>query len=463
MSHFNFRTLWKLLLCSGASLTLHAQTPRQPAATAKDASLSLELEKYTLDNGLEVILHEDHRVPEVAVSVWYHVGAADEERGKSGFAHLFEHVMFQGTPHTGEDMHFAYLESIGGSGMNGTTTLDRTNYFETVPSHELELALWLESDRMGFLLEGMTQEKLDGQRAVVKNERRQNYENRPYALANLKLWNAIFKEGDPYHENVIGSMKDLDAATLDDVGQFFERYYDPSNATLVLAGDFSSQEVKKLITKYFATLPTRGSAPKRVLPTLEISEAQELRSEDPLARVPLYRECYPTPPFFKEGDAEMDVAASVLGGGASSRLHQALVKERGLAVQVHAAQASHEDRSLFCIDVLFPNLGDQNAIRGIIRDEIDQFVGESKAIKERVRLVQQVRSMLIFSLQRVGGSSGKAELIQRYNHYLKEPNSLVFDLSRYEGLNDENIRASVQKFLDPRKATSITVEPKPQS
>jgi len=235
-------------------------------ASAGDEELKIQFEKYRLNNGLEVILHQDHRLPLVAVSVWYHVGGFHESRGRSGFAHLFEHMMFQGSAHVGDDKHFAILKKLGASFVNGTTSFDRTNYLETVPANQLESALWLESDRMGFLLNTLSKKKLDNQRSVVKNERRQGLETQPYGFAREKMWQALFPQPHPYHGRVIGSMADLDAATIDDVRGFFRTWYSPANATLTLAGDFNSAEVKALVKKYFGSLPTK---PKPAAPTVK--------------------------------------------------------------------------------------------------------------------------------------------------------------------------------------------------
>src|SRR5687767_415232 len=225
----------------------------QPAAAPASATPRIPFEKYRLKNGLEVILHEDRSLPLVAVNIWYHVGPANEPKGRSGFAHLFEHLMFEGSRHVGREFDLL-LEAAGATNMNGTTSWDRTNYFETVPREHLELVLWIESDRMGFMLDTLNQERLDVQRGVVQNERRQSYENAPYGPSTLALLDALFPEGHPYHGAVIGSMKDLEAAKLEDVRSFFQAYYAPSNATLAIAGDFDGAAVKQLIERYFGTL-----------------------------------------------------------------------------------------------------------------------------------------------------------------------------------------------------------------
>src|SRR5579872_931800 len=256
-------------ILSLASLALLASTgPTAALAADPDASkISLGTSETHLDNGLELVLHEDHRTPIVAVEVWYHVGSKDEPAGRQGFAHLFEHLMFQGSKHVPEDTYFRFLERAGASNVNGTTNTDRTNYFETIPKNRLELALWLESDRMGFLLDHVDNQTFAGQRDVVKNERRQNYENAPYGMVPMLLAEALYPPTHPYHHLTIGSPQDLDAATLDDVKAFFRTWYLPNNATLVIAGDIDPDATQALVTKYFApipagTLPERPAAPK---------------------------------------------------------------------------------------------------------------------------------------------------------------------------------------------------------
>src|SRR5262245_43432987 len=257
-----------------------------PASAAGSALPSIAFERYTMHHGLEVILHEDHRMPEVAVDVWYKVGSKDEATGRTGFAHLFEHVMFQGTKHIPEDKHFEYLQKAGASNVNGSTGSDRTNYYEVVPSNQIELALWLESDRMGFLLERQGfKETLDNQRDVVKNERRQRVENRPMGLVSKVMLEATYQPQHPYYHEVIGSMADLSAASVDDVKTFFRTFYAPRNATLTIAGDFDRPRVKELVEKYFGPIPPSlggvpaGPIPRRPAPAPRIDHAKRVAME----------------------------------------------------------------------------------------------------------------------------------------------------------------------------------------
>ncbi len=272
----------RLLLIPAALLIVSAgQLRAEPSSEAP--RVNLEFDKYVLENGLEVVLHRDTAAPDVAVNLWYHVGSGDEVLGKSGFAHLFEHMMFQGTKHTGEDVHFKTLEEIGASSINGSTTTDRTNYFQTVPRHHVETALWLESDRMGYLLDLLTEESFRNQVDVVRNERRQRYDNRAYGRARFALARTLYPEGHPYRYMTIGRHEDLENASLEDVRAFFRQWYVPSNATLVIAGDFEIADMKALVTKWFGTFPTlpRPTPGKAAPPAIaEVVKGGDLRTYD---------------------------------------------------------------------------------------------------------------------------------------------------------------------------------------
>ena len=301
--------------------------------------VSISFEKFTLPNGLDVIVHEDHSLPVAAVNVWYHVGSKDEEAGRTGFAHLFEHVMFEGSQHHNRSF-FDPLQKVGAN-LNGSTTPDRTNYWETVPSNYLELALWLESDRMGFLLEALDQKRFDVQRDVVKNERRQSYENRPYGMAHMLLQPAVFPAPHPYSWTTIGDPKDLDAATVDDIKAFFRRFYTPSNASLAIAGDVDTDGVRRLVERYFGDLPPGEPINRvgRMDSDLRGQVSLTMRDKVQLPRLYLV---WPTGPLFDSEQAPLDVVSAVLGDGKSSRLYRRLVYEKQIARDVgiyHHAQA----------------------------------------------------------------------------------------------------------------------------
>jgi len=287
---------------------------------------SIKYEKYKLKNGLEVILSEDHRLPLVAVNLWYHVGPMYEKPGRTGFAHLFEHMMFQGSKNVGAKAQFRYLEAAGASDINGTTDFDRTNYFETLPSNQLELALWLESDRMGFLLETLDGPKLANQRDVVRNERRQSVENAPYQLPEEVMTQTLYPAPHPYHGVVIGSHADIEAAKLDDVREFFRQYYTPNNASIAIVGDFDSAKAKQMVEKYFGPIPSGPPVPPVEVKTQPITQEKRLTVTDEVELPRVYM-LWLAPAYFAPGDADADMVAHALGGGKSSRLYKKLVYE----------------------------------------------------------------------------------------------------------------------------------------
>src|SRR5215475_3872790 len=291
----------------------------QPGPSAAAAPLKIDYDKFTLPNGLDVILSEDHRLPLVAVNLWYHVGPANEEPGRTGFAHLFEHMMFQGSRHVAADTHFKILEAAVASDINGTTDFDRTNYFETLPSNQLELALWLESDRMGYLLGKIDQERLINQRDVVRNERRQSVENTPYGLVEEELFHQLFPKSHPYYADVIGSHRDIEAAQLDDLREFFRQYYSPNNASLTITGDINPAQAKAWVEKYFGSIPSGPAVPKITAAPPQISSERRSKVTDQVELPRIYMG-WITPSIFQAGDAECDLLAHILGQGKSSRL-----------------------------------------------------------------------------------------------------------------------------------------------
>ncbi|MFB6240753.1 MAG: M16 family metallopeptidase, partial [Gemmatimonadota bacterium] len=303
----------------------------EPTTSGGEATFPFRRE--TLENGLEVILHEDRSTPVVAVHLMYHVGSKDEREGRTGFAHLFEHLLFQGSEHVPKGEHFRLVQNAGGT-LNGSTWFDRTNYFEILPSNQLELALWLESDRMGHFLPAITQEKLDNQRGVVKNERRQAYENRPYGLAFEEAMHAAFPEGHPYRHPTIGYMEDLDAASLEDVRDFFRDYYGPNNATLVVAGDADPGEALEEVERYFGGFEARETPPPVDVPELEAPGERRTELTDQVA-VPRVYLMYHAPSYRDEAFEAADVLSSLLADGKSSRLHRELVYERQVAGEVN--------------------------------------------------------------------------------------------------------------------------------
>ena len=442
-------------------LATDSQAIKEPTLTqsekgaVQDVELSIPFETFQLDNGLKVIFHEDKRHPFVAVSVWYHVGAYHESPGKTGFAHLFEHLMFQGTPHVGDDNHIAYLEQAGASvrdGMvNGTTNQDRTNYFEVVPRHELELALWLESDRMGFLMDGMTQEKLDEQRSVVQNERFQGIENAPYGLAEEKLWKTIFPATHPYYGMVIGSIDDLNGATMTDVEHFFSTYYAPSNATLTIAGDFSPSQAKEWVEKYFGTLPSAQKPAQQLIAPPTLDKEVRIEFDETLGNLPFVQIKYFTPPLFTQEDAVFDILSSILAGGKSARLRKELVEEKQIAQSVQVYQESMSNVSVFSIDVMLREKESPEAVISIIDKELERLAGGSPKAEELDRARNVLETRRLYGLQKIGGFSGKAEQLQTYNHHTGDPNYLSKDLARYAKVDAVSISNAIRTHLLPKK------------
>jgi zinc protease len=443
---------------SPAAASAPATTPA-PAPAAKP--LEIPFEKFTLENGLSVILHRDPSLPLVAVNLWYHVGPANEPRGRSGFAHLFEHLMFEGSKHVGREFD-KLLESVGATNVNGTTNWDRTNYFETVPREQLALALWIESDRMGFLLDVVTQERLDIQRDVVKNERRQSYENAPYGPSSLALLDAMFPAGHPYHGAVIGSMEDLSAATLDDVREFFRSYYAPSNATLALAGDFDPTEVKALVKRYFGGLAGRPvtRAPKVATPPL--TKPVRLVIDEPveLARV---AHGYIAPPAFGRDDAALEVAMAVLAGGRSTRLYRSLVVDQKVAADVDAGVDSNALASMVSVEATVATGKSVEVAEAALDKVLDELSAKAPTPVEVARAKHRIRFALASDVELLngrGGESGRAGLLQRFNHYLGDPGYLPQWLSQLDAVTPEDVRRVIATHLGKNARVTVVTRPK---
>lgn len=421
--------------------------------------LEIPFEKYQLDNGLEVILHQDHSLPLVAVSVWYHVGAFHEPEGRSGFAHLFEHMMFQGSKHVKDDAHFGILERIGATSINGTTDYDRTNYFETVPSNYLETALWLESDRMGFLIQALTEEKLSNQKDVVKNERRQGVENSPYELGEEKLWHALFPRPHPYFGKVIGSMEDIGAASLDDVRSFFETWYAPSNATLTLAGDFQKDEAKRLVEKYFGSLKKSEAPPAVEVGKVTLDKEVVIEHEETIGQLAKVMVAWHSPAFFQEGDGVADILSDILTSGKSSKLHKSLVRELEVAQSVQSYQYSLGAQSVFVIEAVARKGVDPKSLL----QEIDKTLASVREgdikVEEIARAVSKFETDFFTRLQTLGGFGGKAEKLQLYNHFLKDPGYLAKDLERYRKVKKESVIDFTTNVLSPEKRVVLFAIP----
>ncbi len=443
---------------AAAALALLAGTAAPPSPSADLPQIAFE--KYTLPNGLEVILHEDHRMPEVAVDVWYKVGSRDEAPGHTGFAHLFEHIMFQGTKHIPEDKYFEFLQKAGASNVNGSTAADRTNYFEVVPASELELGLWLESERMGFLLERPSfKETLDNQRDVVKNEKRQRYENRPAGLISKVLAEALYPPDHPYHHEVIGSMEDLSAASVEDVKGFFRTYYAPGNATLTIAGDIDRARAKELVEKYFGPIPAGAPVVRRAGGEVRLAAPKRIAMEAKVQQPQLYVD-YPSPANFAPGDRELDVLANVLGNGKSSRLYKRLVYDLKIAQSVSASQQSQLLTSTFEITASPMPGHTLDEILAVIDQEIAALQAKPVGEAELDRAKNQIESETVRSLEPL---LARAERLQSYNYLLNDPGFLTEDLRRYRAVDPGAIQRVAQEVLNKDGRVVVTIEPNPDA
>jgi zinc protease len=427
--------------------------------------LRVPFTQFTLPNGLHVILHEDHTVPIATLNVWYHVGSGREKPGRTGFAHLFEHLMFEGSGHVKEGDFDTLLEAAGATN-NGSTERDRTNYFIDMPTNALELALFLESDRMGYLLDAMSPERVNGQRDVVKNERRQNYENAPYGMASIAIDEMLYPEGHPYRWPTIGYMDDLTAATYQDVVEFFKTYYAPGNASLVIAGDIDPGRTRALVEKWFGDV-TPGTT--RVMPVEHppsmLTGVSRKTIEDRVQLPRLYL-AWLTPPHMKPGDAELDVASSILAGGKNSRLYKRLVYDLQIAQDVSAFQASGALGSQFFVIVTArppqPGATSQTAIdriRAIVDDEIARLQKEAPAAREFERAINQIEASFYNRMERIGGFFGVADQLNAYYFATGNPDSFNEDLSRYRALSASDVHAAVAHWLPLDRRVELVVEP----
>jgi zinc protease len=417
--------------------------------------LSIPFEHDRLENGLEVIVHEDHRCPIVAVDLWYHVGSKNERPGRTGFAHLFEHLMFEGSAHY--DRGYFHPLQEAGAALNGSTNADRTNYWEVVPVNAVELALWMESDRMGYLLPALTDERFHNQREVVLNERRQNYENRPYGLATMALVAALYPEGHPYRWLTIGSADDLRASSLEEARAFFARYYHPRNASLALAGDIDTARAISLVRQFFAEIPAGPEVPPVKAATPALSGEVRLRLEDRVELPRLYL-AWHSPRLFAEGDAELDLAADLLANGATSRLYRSLVYERRIATEVAASQNSRELSSFFQIVATAAPGRSLAELDRAMADAVATLQAEGPDEAEMERAFAQAEAHFVQRLQTVGGFGGKSDQLNAYNVFLGDPGHFERDLERYRSATPGAIRAAAA-ILSPASRVALSVVP----
>jgi zinc protease len=442
-----------VLLVAGAALPVAGQSP-----TAR--ALAVAYEQFTLSNGLNVILHRDASVPVVSVNVWYHVGSANERPGRTGLAHLFEHLMFEGSAHVAEGAFDTLLEAAGATS-NGSTDTDQTNYFIDLPANALELALFLESDRMGYLLETMTPERVDGQREVVKNERRQSYDNRPYGMASIELDRLLWPEGHPYHWPTIGSMEDLTAASYADIASFFKTYYAPNNASLVIAGDIDPTRTRALVEKWFGEIP-RGPVVQAVTAPPAVLTEVTRRTMTDQVRLPRLYLGWLTPRAYAPGTAALDVAASLLADGKNSRLYTRLVYETQMAQDVRAVQRSGALGSAFLIIATARPGRTIAEIQKVIDEELGRLRREPPQPREMQRVLNQIEASFYRGMERVGGFGGKANQMNAYYFAGAGPDFFAEDLARYTPLTASDVQAAVLRWLPPDRRVELVVEPEAQ-
>lgn len=404
--------------------------------------LDINCTKITLDNGLQVVFYPDRSLPIVSVNIWYQVGSSYEEKGKTGFAHLFEHMMFQGSKNIPKEKHFHFIQEAGGT-LNGSTSIDRTNYYETVPANELEMLLWLESDRMGLMLDALTQEKLDNQREVVMNERLQRYDNQPYGRAWEILFSNLFPENHPYNWPTIGWMEDIKKYELEDVRNFFRKYYAPNNASLVIGGDFELEYAEELVKKYFSEFPKGVEVEKPGFPDFKLNGNILLKEYDNIQLPRIYM-IWKSDKLYGADDAGLDLLADILSGSKNSRLFKSLVFEKQIAQDVSAFQYSGRFEGTFIIVATARPEGNLEDLKTEILTEISKVAADGITEDEIVRSRNSAKSSFIYTLQNLDSMINQ---INNYNCYLGEPNSFIYDLSRFEEITESNIKKLADKYL----------------
>jgi zinc protease len=453
------RDLAVLALLAAAS----ARGLAAPAPPPGSGAPSIAFEKYVLPNGLQVILHVDRKLPIVHVNEWFHVGSKNEKPGRTGFAHLFEHLMFEGSKNA-PGKYLTLAEKLGANiregGVNGTTSNDRTNYFITVPSGNLEKVLWLESDRLSTLTDFLTKENLDHQRDVVRNERREGLENVPYGRSYKLIFENLFPPAHPYSWDVIGSHEDLMAASFDDVRDFFRTYYTPNNLSLIIAGDFDPGDARRLVEKYFGPIPAGPALdrPGRFVPALAGEKVIEVRDRVPQERVFI---ALPTPQFFEKGDAELDLASGILTDGLSSRLAKALVYDKPLCSDVNAYQLSLEISGAYVIDATARPGVSLREVEDVISAEIARLAKTGPTPEELQRVKTKYEFNFVSGLERIGGFGGKSDRLNGYNTFLGDPGKLDQDLARYRNARAEDVRAAVAQWLDTKNRLLVRFHPEP--
>ncbi len=442
---------------SGTGLADPPPPPAKPPSSAA-ARVDLPFERFVLPNGLEVLVHEDHRTPIVAVNIFYHVGSKDDPAGKNGFAHLFEHVMFNGSRNVPPGMFEKYLARAGESASNGTTDVDRTAYHETLPARELPLALWLESDRMGFLLDRLDQASFEREREVVKNERRQRYDNEPYGLVvPAAIRGTLYPEGHPYHLPAMGTPEQLDTATLDDVRAFFKRYYVPNNATLVIAGDVARGRARELVEKYFGRIP-RGADPGIKKTPVPVTLPGELRLDiEADVQLPKLYVAWPSVPRFAPNDVELDMLSMILSQGKSSRLHKRLVYDLQIAQSVSADEDGALLAGVFYVSVLLK----KGASPELALKEIDAELARLRATAPSVEELDRARAGVVpDTLFGIESETIRAAVLNNHNQWAGDPGYLGKYLGRIEAMKGADLQAAARAILSPDRRIVAVVTPR---
>ena len=440
-------------LCGGPAAAASAQ---QPAASPP--RISVPAEQFTLPNGLNVILHRDTTSPIVTTNLWFHVGSAHEKPGRTGFAHLFEHIMFEGSKNVPEGKIDEWFEEVGG-GPNGSTSRDRTNYFQTFSANALDMALFIESDRVGYLLDAMSPASVDGQRDVVKNERRQSYDNRPYGLAGQVTTELLYPADHPYAWPVIGYMDDLTAARYEDVVDFFRRYYAPNNTSLVIAGDIDLAETRRLVTKWFSEIP-RGEAVERLAaPAPRIAETRRAMLEDRV-QLPRLTMAWITPAAYQDGDAALAALGDLLAGGKNSRLYKRLVYELQIADDVSAGQSSGKLSSEFRVSATARSGHALDELELVILEELEKVKNSPPEARELRRIVNQYEVGFFERLERV---SSKADQLNEYFYYTGRPDYFNEDLARFRALTPTDLSNVAQRWLGRDARVVLSIVPQGQT
>ncbi len=458
------RTTIRLRLCLFALLPilvgLSVAALAQGAPTAAPAAHKLpeiKFAKYTLPNGLTVITHEDHKLPLVAVDLWYHVGPLNERPGRTGFAHLFEHMMFEGSEHVGEKSHIKDVQAAGATDVNGTTSFDRTNYFETMPSNQLELALWLESDRMGFLMEGLNRDLLVNQKDVVRNERRQG-EGRPYNVAEEETFHLLFPKEHPYYAVIIGSHADIESARIADVRDFHQQYYTPNNASIAVAGDYDPVKLRALLTKYFGPIP-KGPAVAPVTAATPPITSQRRATVTDTVQLPQLTIAWLTPAAFTPDSYSVDAAMFALGGAKASRLDEALVYKSQTAQQVSCDSDSLKLTGIAtCTITAKPGVKLED-LEATFWSELEKLEKEGPTADEVAAAKALNLTGKITGLERLGGFGGVADTLDRYNQYTGDPGFLPKDVAMTEAVTAKSVKAAAEKYLTKESAVVVSCVP----